>query len=149
MINNNDYIRYSDVLSRKYKFYYKDIEGVMDEFINDVKKSGVKIKGPVFYSINDILSDEIVYGQLFAPIESDDIHIPEGMEFSSYFSIENVISICIYDNFEQNAKAGYENLMNYLKENNLEQVTPVFNIIGGDEYFTYLWLKIGVAQLRQ
>lgn len=144
MINPNDSIRFTNVVSKKYQFYYKDMGKVIKEFLSDIEKKGAIIKGPLFYSLNNIPMDKNMNVELFMPIEQDKFEIDKDMCFYSYFSIEDMVSIYMYANFEKNTEIGYSVLLNYMDENKLEQVTPIFHVILGDETMRYVCIKVGV-----
>lgn len=143
MINPNDSIRLTNVVSRKYRFYYEDMEEVIKEFLDNIYKKGAVVKGPLFYSLNNIPMDKIMDVELFMPIEQDKFEIDNGVCFHSYFSIENMVSIYICDNFEKNTEIAYAALLNYIAENKLKQVTPIFHVALGDETMRYVAIKIG------
>jgi hypothetical protein len=144
MVNVNDSIRYKNVIARKYRFHYSSMEEVTTEFINDIVKLGATIKGPLFYSINNVPMDEVLNAEFFMPIEEDYIEVMEDMNFHSYFSIEDMIAYCVYTNFEQNTEIAYSILLSYIEQNHLQQVTPIFHILSGDKSLQYIFIKIGV-----
>lgn len=143
MINPNDSIKFTNVVSKKYRFYYEDMDKVLKEFLNDIDRRGAIIKGPLFYSFNNIPMDKNMDVELFMPIEEDKFQIDKDMCFYSYFSIENMVSIYMYANFEKNTEIAYAALLNYIDENKLKQVTPIFHVILGDETMRYAAIKIG------
>lgn len=145
MVNPNDSIRYTNVISRKYSFHYDDMELGMKDFINDIMKHNVSLKGPLFYSINNIPMDKIINVEFFMPIKEDKVTLMEDMSFHSYFSIENMISYSLYSNFETDTELVYRILIDYMKENKLNQVTPIFHVISGDRTLQYAFIKIGVC----
>ncbi|AGK55705.1 DUF5085 family protein [Bacillus sp. 1NLA3E] len=145
MINPNDHIRYTNVISRKYRFHYQDMEKVMTDFLNDIVKIKASIKGPMYYSINNVPLDEIINGEVFIPVNQDSLEIMDDMYFHSYFSIENMISLCLSSsNFERDTEIAYKMLIDYMEHNGLTQVTPIFHVLSGDETLHYIYIKIGV-----
>lgn len=145
MINPNDSIRYTNVISRKYHFHYKEFEEITKDFLNHVVALGSTIKGPLFYSINNVPHDEMVLAEFFVPIEEEALALEDGLYFHSYFSIEDMISVCLFDNFESKTELAYALLFEYMGKNNLEQVTPIFHVVSGDETLQYVFIKIGVT----
>lgn len=143
MINPNDSIRFTNVISKKYHFYYEDMDKAIKEFLNNIDRKGAIIKGPLFYSLNNIPMDKMMDVELFMPIEQDKLEIDKDMCFYSYFSIENMVSIYIYANFEKNAEIAYAALLNYIDENKLKQITPIFHVLSGDQTMQYVIIKIG------
>lgn len=146
MINPNDSIKVKNVLSRKYVFHYDEMDTHLEDFMNDVFKHSEEIRGPLFYSINNVPKDEMTNVEFFMPVEDDTVHLMEDMHFQSYFTIENMISICVHNNFEASTEIAYRLLFEYMEENYLRQVTPIFHVLSGDETLPYLFIKIGVVQ---
>lgn len=143
MINPNDSIRFKNVVSKKYSFYYEDMDKAIEEFLDNICEKGAVAKGPLFYSLNNIPMDKMMNVEFFMPIEQDKFEVDNGVYFHSYFSIENMVSIYICDNFEKNTEVAYAALLNYIDENKLKQVTPIFHVILGDETMRYAAIKIG------
>lgn len=146
MINPKDAIRFTNVVSCKYSFHYSDFNNVMQDFVESIVAHNVNVKGPMFYSINNIPLDEEVNAEFFMPIHEDQISEQDGMNFHSYFSIEDMVSICIYANFEEHTEVAYAALIEYIEQNDLKMVTPIFHVVSGDETLQYIHIKIGVAQ---
>lgn len=63
VVNPKDSIKYTSVVSRKYHFYYKDLEQHLSDFMSDVFQLKATIKGPLFYSINNIPLDEMLHAE--------------------------------------------------------------------------------------
>jgi len=149
MINPSDSIKFRNVISKRYRFYYKDMEEVMEQFLNDIDRKKATVKGPLFYSLNNVPMDKIMNVEFFMPIEEEKIEIDEDMFFQSYFSIENMVSISMYDNFETNTEIAYRVLLDYIDDNKLKQVTPIFHVISGDRTMQYVFIKMGVTQEKK
>ena len=145
MINPNDHIRYRNVVSRKYRFHYQDMEEVISDFLHDIDKIKATVKGPLFYSLNNVPKDEIVHVELFMPVEEDYLSIMDDMYFHSYYSIEDMVSLTIFSNFERDTEVAYAELMNYIEEKGLRQTTPIFHVIAGDTTMQYTFIKMGVC----
>ena len=150
MINPHDSIRYTNVVSRKYRFHYKEMENVLRDFQQDVLKLGtsVKVKGPLFYSINNVPMDEVIHGEFFLPVHQDNVRVMEDMQFHSYFSIENMVSHCLFAHFESLTEVSYRILFDYMSYYHLIQNTPIFHVISGDKSLNYVFIKIGVVQQK-
>ena len=147
MINVNDHIRLTNVISKRYYLNYKDFEDAMKDFLNEVNDLGVHIKGFPFYSINRFPEkDETVEMELFISVKESYAEVSEDMRFHSYFSIEDMISITVFNDYEKNTEKAYEELQKFIDENELEQTTPFFNVIGGDDTLQYVALKVGIAE---
>ncbi|WP_257349845.1 DUF5085 family protein [Pseudalkalibacillus decolorationis] len=145
MINPNDSIRFTNVVSKKYRFHYNDIDDVIKRFLNELVQQKATIKGPLFYSMNNVPMDEVVDADFFMSIKEDSIKLNKDMYFHSYYSIEDMISICLYDQFEKNTEVAYYMLLEYIEKQNLNQVTPFFHIITGDDTLQYVFIKVGVS----
>lgn len=145
MMNPQDHIRYSNVVSRKYRFHYHDLDMAINDFIGDLNNLAVTFKGPLFYSVNNVPMEEKVNIEIFMPIEEDSIGQAENLQFHSYYSIEDMVSITIHNNIEQETQIAYKLLFEYIEENELQQATPIYHIISGDNDFHYMMIKIGAA----
>lgn len=146
MVNASDSIRFTNVISRKYRFHYKEMNDWLEGFMKDIIQQNVTIKGPLFYSIQNVPMDEMVHAEFFMPVEEDSLTLREGMYFHSYFSIEDMISVCVFKDFEKNIEVAYKVLLDYIEHNEWHQVTPIFHVISGDQSLPYLFVKIGVSR---
>ncbi|ADU31802.1 DUF5085 family protein [Evansella cellulosilytica] len=145
MINPMDSIRYKNVVSKRYQVYYRDLDSVIEEFVTEIVEQEGTLKGPLFYSLNNIPLDEIMQIELFMPIEEDDMALLDGQYFHSYFSVEDMISLCLFDEFETKTEIAYRALIDYIEEQQLKQITPIFHVVSGDETLQYMFIKIGVT----
>ncbi|MGN0144719.1 MAG: DUF5085 family protein [Clostridium sp.] len=147
MINIYDDIRLTNVISKEYYFNYRDFEDVMEDFLDIIGELNVKIKGFPFYSINKFpKKNEYVVMEFYISVTDSYVDVPEDMKFHSYFSIEDMISITVFNDYEKNAKKAYKELKKFAKKNKLKQITPFFNVIGGDDTLQYNILKVGVIE---
>ncbi|MFD0588497.1 DUF5085 family protein [Paenibacillus sp. GCM10027627] len=145
MVLLGDSIRYTNVISKRYRYHYSDTNDVMESFLNDVGDTKATIKGPLFYSINNLPMDEMVNAEFFMPVYENQVETRENMYFHSYYNIEDMITFCIHDQFETATEEAYGALMHYMDQNGLQQVTPIFHIISGDRSLAYVNIKIGIA----
>ncbi|MBA4535591.1 DUF5085 family protein [Bacillus aquiflavi] len=148
MINPNDSIRYMNVVSKTYHFHYNDIDDIMKRFLTEVVQNTM-IKGPLFYSINNVPMDEMVNAEFFMPIEEDHLELGNEMYFHSYYAVEDMLSICLYDQFEKHTEVAYHMLLEYMEQNDLTQTTPFFHVISGDETLQYVFIKVGVYKKNE
>lgn len=79
-------------------------------------------------------------------VEEDYIEVKNGMEFHSYYSIDDMVGMHLVSNFEENTEIAYAMLFAYMKQHQLEQVTPIYHVFTGDESFSYVTIKIGTAK---
>lgn len=149
MINPSDYMRYSNVISRKYYFHYQEFNEKLQHFVETCVQCEASIKGPLFYSINNIPQNKWVAVEFFLPVEEDYIDVKGDMFFHSYFSIEDMISTCLHHNFREETEKAYSMLLHTTEQNNLQQVTPFFHVISGDETLQYTFIKLGVVGLKE
>ncbi|PTY77956.1 DUF5085 domain-containing protein [Heyndrickxia sporothermodurans] len=145
MINPKDAIRYTNVLSKRVYFHYTEIDSILKQFLHEVIQQKARIKGPLFYSITNVPMDEMVHAELFMPIKEDSIVTMEDYYFHSYYNVEDMLSICLFDHFEQKTEIAYHMLLDYIEHNGLNQITPFYHVISGDEIFQYVFIKVGVS----
>jgi Domain of unknown function (DUF5085) len=117
MINPNDAIRYTNVVSKTYRFHYKSIDDMIRSFLNELVQHKATIKGPLFYSLNNVPIDEMVHAEFFMPIEEDHIEGMKDMYFHSYYAIEDMISICLFDQYEKKTEIAYHMLLDFIDKN--------------------------------
>lgn len=146
MVTENDRLQYRNVLSRKYQFYYKDFEQNLTDFMKDIEKLNVTIKGPLFYSLNNVPMDEVMNVEFFLPVEEHFVHAPKDMTFHSYFSIDQMISTVDLTSYEASTEVAYAKLLHYIEQKQLTQTTPIFHVLAGDQSLQYVLIKIGVGQ---
>lgn len=147
MINPNDHIRFTNVVSRKYRFHYREMEEAMKDFLTDIVNLNATIKGPLYYSLNNVPIDEIMVAEFSIPVEDDRLEIMDDMLFHSYFSIERMISLCLVsEDFAKDTEFAYKKLIDYMAEHGKNQITPIFHVLSGDESLQFLYIKIGVAE---
>jgi effector-binding domain-containing protein len=147
MINPHDHIRYSNVVSMKYHFHYNDMQDVIKDFIMTLTKQNVTLKGPLFYSINNVPLDEKINGEFFMPIQEESLELLEDICFHSYYSIEDMVSLTLHNNIEQETQIAYKLLLEHIEANNLQQATPIFHIVSGDHDFQYMMVKVGINKI--
>jgi effector-binding domain-containing protein len=149
MINSNDAIRYTNVVSRKYRFHYREMKEVIADFLQEIDRQKATVKGPLFYSINNVPTEEWINGEFFMPIEEDELLLTEQFSFHSYFSIESMLSHCIFTHFEALTEVSYRMLLDFIEHQQLIQTTPIFHILSGDRSLAYVYIKIGYAERRK
>lgn len=143
-INPKDSIKLSNVVSQKYEFHINDLKDTLNYFLKIVEKNKLAPKSLCLYSINNIPLDGMIQGEFFISVKNELIDRLDGLEYYSYFCIENMISTCMYENYEIKTEEAYFRLLKYIEENNMQQVTPIFNVFAGDTNFQYVYTKVGV-----
>ena len=146
MINPHDTIKLTNVISRKYRFYYRDFEKYLKDFIDDVASLQVTVKGPLVYSLHNVPLDEMMNVEFFMPVEQEKVEIIADMNFHSYFFIDSMISTIDLSNAEASTEVAYASLFHYMEEYQLRQATPIFHVVSGDHTLQYTTIKIGTAK---
>lgn len=144
MININDNIRFTNVVSMKAVFHYKKMEENIERFKEMIVNNSLHINGPLIYAIYNAPVDEILAIEFFISIKED--HIPNNikdLEFQSYFDIENMISTTIVKNREQEIEMAYSAMVEFMRTYKLKQITPIFNVVKADKNYAYMMIKIG------
>ena len=144
IVNPHDELLASNVLSRKYTFHFNEWETHFSQFLQEVGDMGVTVRGPVFYSINNVPINETVNAEFFISIEEDLQPSDTDMAFRSYYGIEQMVSICLYDDPINRTEEAYARLLYHIEHSQLQQITPIFHVMSGDEDFQYMMIKIGV-----
>jgi len=145
IINPHDDLQASNVLSKKYEFHYDEWEVYLRYFLEEVNLMGVTLKGPLFYCLNNVPLEKAVSVEFFVSIEEDWPKTTAGMDFRSYFGIDSMISICLYNDIQTRTEEAYARLLYYIQTNLLQQTTPIFHVVSGDHEFPYTYIKIGVS----
>lgn len=145
MVLLGDSIRYTNVISKRYRYHYRDMNEVMESFINDVVKANGTVKGPLFYAIHNVPLDEMLNAEFFMPVYEDRVDLQDDMKFHSYFNIEGMVTYCVFDQFETSTEAAYGILMQYMETSGLRQTTPIFHVVSGDQSQPYIFIKIGIV----
>lgn len=147
MINPSDSIEYTNVISRKYSTKFGYIDALIKEFLDDIGKLNVSVRGPLFYSIINFDKNETMEIEIFMPVKEDYVNVMDDMYFHSYYSVEDMVSCSIYSDFENTTKEAYKMIADYISKNNLKQVTPIYHIVSGDRTLQYVIVKVGAASL--
>ncbi|MGL5152201.1 MAG: DUF5085 family protein [Clostridium sp.] len=144
VINPKDYMKYSNVVSCKYQFHYEKIKDVHGEFINKVLENKLEPVGLGFYSILNVPEEEVIIGEFFIQVNKEMPSELNGLKFHSYFCVEDMLSICVYENFELNTEYCVGSLLQYMEEYKMKQASPIYYVLGGDKDFSYTFLKVAV-----
>lgn len=145
MINNNDSLKFSRVISKKIYIEYNDLKDEMEQFLLDINSCRAIPTGNFFYSLNNIPIDGKMDVELFCPIKESDFQVSSNLQFHSYYSIDNMISYCLYANIEKNVEVAYGLLLKYMNIYGLKQVTPFFHYFSGSKDRQHVYIKVGVA----
>lgn len=142
-----NHISFQNVVKKRMKFHYSQMEANLDQFISGIVESGYNLEGPFFYSLNNTPLDEIMDVEMFMPISNTICNL-DGYEFSSYFEIENLLKTVVKGNFYTMTEQGFAKLMISLEENDFDIVTPFYHFFPKDG-LNYLELLVGYSDISE
>lgn len=145
MIKTNDSIRFRNVLTQKKHFHYTKMREELQSFLKDVEETGCKKIGPLCYALHNIPTDEMTSIELFMPVKEWDAK-SEKLQFHTYYSVENMISTYVFDNYETNMEMAYSALIEFLRALKLEATTPFYHVV--DRENRYIKVMIGYREER-
>lgn len=145
MISTSESIACKNVVAKEYYWHYKDFGEAIEDFIRIVVEDHkLTLKGNLFYSLNNMPMDEMMYITMFAAVEEAYCISLKDLEFRSYFYIDNMLMLRFSGEYEALTEYAYAELLNFMYENNLEQVTPFFHELAGDISKQYVQIKVGI-----
>ncbi|MDN4074101.1 DUF5085 family protein [Fictibacillus terranigra] len=144
MIAEDQSITYSNVVSKEYFFHYSEMEDVIKDLLSEIAKVHLTIKGPMFYALKNIPTDENMYIELFMPVHEDKIPSSESLTFRSYYYVDEMLMKRFTGNYETLTEFVYAELFQYMVDNKLNLASPIYHIFGGDESIQYVDVKISV-----
>lgn len=142
MIFLKDNIRYERVLSKNYEFYYEEMGKNLSHFSEEIKALGIHPNGPLFYTVNNVPKDERMKGTFFLPVK-EEVHTTGELKFHSYYSVEQMMSMRILNDFEANTQAAYSAMFQLMQASNMQQITPPYHIIDRAAEQQFVTIKIG------
>lgn len=140
-------IAYQNVVRKREKFYYTEMESRMQAFVSDIVNAGYSIKGPLFYSLNNVPLDKQMDIEFFMPIVEGTFDL-KGYRFSSYFVVESLIKIRVTHDFDKLTEQAYAMLLLSLEENDLDINTPFYHILPSDGS-AYIEIYLGYTDRPQ
>lgn len=120
------------VIRKRKTFHVSQMRAELDAFMAAVEAAGGHPAGPLVYSLNNVPYEGEMAIEFFLPLEEDYIEI-EGMRFSSYFELNNVIMISLDHDYEELTKEAYARLLWTLDQNGQEQYTPFYHVLNPEE----------------
>lgn len=128
-------LSFQNVVSKRNKFHYSELENYYKAFVTGIVDAGYSLKGPYFYSLNNVPKDEYVDIEMFFPIVEESFEV-EGYQFSSYFEISPLIKTVITGDFDVQTERAYAELLATLEVNELDIATPFYHVYprSGMEY---------------
>ncbi|MBS7576314.1 MULTISPECIES: DUF5085 family protein [unclassified Enterococcus] len=140
-------ISYQNVVSRRKKIYYEDLDKFYIEFVQDILDANYTLRGPFFYSLNNVPKDEIIDIELFFPIYENQF-TKENYKFSSYFLVDNLLKTVVFNKYNVLTEKAYSDLLLTLENSELEINTPFFHIMPMTTY-DYVEILIGYKDVDQ
>ena len=137
-------IAFQNVVRQRLSFHYSEMEEHLEQFIKGIVEAGYQLKGPFFYSLNNVPLNEVIEIELFMPI-SNDVFSLKGYNFSTYFEISNLLKTIIKGDLKTLTEIEYAKLIIALEESGLEMVTPFYHVVPKNG-LEYLELLVGYSE---
>ncbi|MBP2622284.1 DUF5085 family protein [Streptococcus panodentis] len=134
-------IAFQNVVRKRASFHYSEMDKHLSQFVSELTEAGYQLKGPFFYSLNNVPLNEIVDIEMFMPISNNAFHL-EGYKFSTYFEVRDLLKTVVKGDFSAMTEVGFAKLVLSLEENDLEIATPFYHIVPQDG-LRYLELLVG------
>ena len=144
MVIENEKVMYKNVVSHTYYIHYQQFELALDDFNEKLTKAKCTVKGPLFYGLHNMPTDEKMLVELFMPIEQSYIEDPGELVFQSYFHLDNMLMTRVKGKFEINTEFSYEDILMHAVEQNYLLTSPMYHIFKGDEDLHWVELKMKV-----
>ncbi|HDR7354486.1 Uncharacterized protein BCZB5J_02018 [Bacillus cereus] len=144
MIIEGQSIAYTNVVSKEYYIHYTYMKDSIDDFMLEIKKAKLTAKGPLFYALKNVPSDENMYIELFMPIYEDKVPPLETMKFRSYYYVDDMLVKRLTGDYETLTEYAYAEMLQYMEDNELDMISPIYHIFSGDEELQYVEIKIAV-----
>ena len=127
-VTNGNIFEARNVIKKRSTFHVSQMKNELAAFMSAIDEAGGHPAGPIVYSLNNIPYEGNMDIEFFLPLEEEFLEV-EGMQFSSYFEINNIIMVTLNHDYEELTKEAYARLLWTLEENNREQHTPVYHIL--------------------
>lgn len=121
-------IAYQNVVRKRSKFHYSEMERYYEEFASGIVEAGYTLKGPYLYSLNNVPKDEMVDIEMFFPIQ-ESVFERKDYQFSSYMEVKSLIKRVVSHDFEILTEQAYAELLETLEMNQLQINTPFYHIV--------------------
>jgi hypothetical protein len=125
-------LAYQNVVSRRAKFHYGELDTYLQAFVSDVVAQGATLKEPCFYSLNNVPMDEMTDVEFFLPINESSFVSGEGMRFHSYFEVFPTVRGTVTGDFETRTEYVYALLLASLERRGWEVNAPFFHVFPAD-----------------
>jgi Domain of unknown function (DUF5085) len=142
-------ISFYNVVSKKYRLYPDDMEIAMKDFTQLLSDNGMESKGPFFFTIESPLEREIYEMTFYMPVNKLVLDGREKFEYEvqSYFSVKNLLLTRVLGDFNNQSQLKYVELLNFVREQNLDVITPFFNVVREFQNFKYVDIMLGVDNI--
>lgn len=137
-------IAFQNVVRQRLSFHYSEMEEHLEQFVKGIVEASYQLKGPFFYSLNNVPLNEVIEIELFMPI-SNDLFSLKGYNFSTYFEISNLLKTIIKGDLKTLTEIEYAKLIIAMEKNDLEMVTPFYHVVPKNG-LEYLELLVGYSE---
>lgn len=131
MVRIDDSIRYENVVTKTAYFHYSEMEKELQAFISAINETGAQIKGPLTYALYNVPRDENMLVEFIMPVFDNDVKSAD-LEFHSYYSVEDMASTYVFNNYDVQMEYAYALLLQFLEQHELENSTPIFHVVDQD-----------------
>lgn len=144
MVVEYETIMYKNVVWHTYEIHYSQFQRALEDFNDKLVRANLTVTGPLFYALNNIPLDEIMWIDIYMPVEQS--YVPKDMDlhFQSYFYIDQMLMTRVKGNFEVNTEFAYQKLLQYAIDNEYKVVSPIFHVMRGDDEMQWVELKAKV-----
>lgn len=127
-VSNDAVFEARNVIKQRKKFHVSQMQDELESFVTAIEKAGGHPDGPIVYSLNNVPEDGNMDVEFLLPLQEEYLEV-EGMRFSTYFEINNVLMVSLDHDYEELTKEAYARLLWTLEKNNKELNTPFYHIL--------------------
>ena len=93
-VTNEAVFEARSVIKKRTRFHVSQMQNELDAFMTAIEKAGGHPNGPIVYSLNNVPEDGIMDVEFLLPLQEEYLEV-EGMRFSTYFEINNVLMVSL------------------------------------------------------
>ena len=127
-VSNDAVFEARNVIKQRKKFHVSQMQNELDAFMAAIEEAGGHPDGPRVYSLNNVPYDGNMNVEFLLPLEEEYLEV-EGMRFSTYFEINNVLMVSMDHDYEELTKEAYARLLWTLEQNDRELNTPFYHVV--------------------
>jgi hypothetical protein len=127
-VTNQAVFEARNVIKKRASFHVSQMQNELDAFMTAIEKAGGHPDGPIVYSLNNVPEDGNMDVEFLLPLQEEYLEV-EGMRFSTYFEINNVLMVSLDHDYEELTKEAYARLLWTLEQNDQELNTPFYHIL--------------------